>query len=477
MEPPEILNESRPKRRVHKRTLAIVFCFVILPWILVAVPGEEFLRWGGGIPGRSGVCYTHGWPFQHLVRNEAIVDGAWVNRTYIHGQIPPQLELDKLARESLRDQPSLKLNLKFRKVENFDSRDDWGPVVWDYKSKFNSRPQWPTAKSDGTGFWTAPFKWFKSGTGHYWEIQPLGLVCNLIILALATLFVGWIVERKLARQGRIFKFSLRALLLATAFVAIGISWLVQEFSRFQKHHQQVDYFSSERTFTSSFYNSLHVDAKYKSRFPLVVSQLLNHGELPFVDSKFFVALDSQDPGTLYICLFFDQEMDLQKIQEIAQLAAESPFSVQLYIKGYGRQIEKSLVDFKNVSLMELDIQFHTPDGVDSFGDHEKYTGDYSKDLEFSGDRVNITADFPHLKRLTLSLSTTLDQASQLKSFRGLNSLEEAKLVSLSQPGVDFLLKTKEEWPRKIEFEFTPNVSEASKELLWQHFDRTYKFGG
>ena len=463
MSPPETSNESRPKRRVHKRTLAIVFCFVILPWILVAVPGVEALRWRGGIPGHRGVFYTHGWPFQHLVRQEAIVDGTSVNGKFILGQIPPQLELDKLARESVYEQPSLKLNLRLRKVENFGSRDQWLP----FPSKSMAYPPWPTVKSDGTGFWTAPFKWFKSGTGHYWEIKPLGLICNLIILALVTLLVGWIAERKLARQGRIFKFSIRALLLATAFVAIGISWLVQEFSRFQKHHQQFDYFSSETTFTSPYYNTLHVDAKFKSRFSLVVSQLLNHGELPFVDPKFFVALDSQDPGTLFICLFFDEEMDLQRIQEIAQLAAENPFSVKLKIKGYGRQIEKSLVDFENVRLMELDIQFHTPDSVDSFGDREDYTGD----------RVDITAGFPHLKRLTLHLDTTLDQEPQLKSFRGLNSLEEVKLVDLSQSGVDYMLKTTEAWPRKIEFEFKPNVSEASKELLWQHFDRTYKFGG
>jgi len=281
-----------------------------------------------------------------------------------------------------------------------------------------------------------------------------------------------IVERKLARQGRIFKFSLRALLLATAFIVIGISWLVQEFSRFQKHHQQVDFVSSEQTGAN-----LRVAPKFKSRFPLIVSQLLNHGNLPFVDAKFFVALDRQDPGILVIDLYSHEETDLQRLPEIAQLAVESQFSVSMYIRYYGRQIEKSLVDFKNVSLMELDIQFHTPDGVDSFGDHEEYTGDYSKDLEFSGDRVNITADFPHLKRLTLSLSTTLDQASQLKSFRGLNSLEEVKLGDLSQPGVDYMLKTKENWPRKIEFKFTPDVSEVSKKLLWQHFDQTYKFGG
>ena len=30
---------AQKKRRIHKRTIAVVLCVVIFPWVLIAIPG------------------------------------------------------------------------------------------------------------------------------------------------------------------------------------------------------------------------------------------------------------------------------------------------------------------------------------------------------------------------------------------------------------------------------------------------------
>ena len=98
--------EPRPKRRFHKRTLVIVFCFVVIPWLLVAIPGEE----SGSFRANQGLTYSqygYGWPCQHLFHIEAInYGGCWVPAS------PVDLDLTKKsAREIFPEQPLLKLNL------------------------------------------------------------------------------------------------------------------------------------------------------------------------------------------------------------------------------------------------------------------------------------------------------------------------------------------------------------------------------
>lgn len=479
MSHPKTSNEPSSKRRIHKRTLAIVFCFVILPWCLVAIPGERSSA--SGTTGNRRIAYKHGWPFQHLVRAEAIVNRTYVNGEYVDDRLPSLLELDGLAQESSPVQPSLKLNLRLGKTELIKGKRL-------FRNAFFG-PSWPTVESDVAGFWTEPFKWTKPNSGRYWEVQKLGLVGNMMFLVLTFFLFSWLVERKLARQGgklarqgRSFKLSISSLLLATTLVAMG-SWTVREYSLYQRQRQQINDFLPEGrldparlSFGSNFSTPNFINANFKSRFPEIVSQLLNHGCLPFVDSEFFVALDGQDPGILTIHLY-NKSLNPSKL---AQAAVESPFSVNLKVPDYGRHSENSLVDFKDANLTDLYIFFDWRDWVDSlYGEELKEPlarQRSGKPIFTAADmRVNLTADFPHLQRLTLRLCSTLDQESQLKSFCGLESLEEVRLAGLTKVGVDFMLQTKEQWPRKVELEFEDDVSDESKELLWQYFDPAYKF--
>ena len=470
------------KRRIQKRTLAIVFCFVVLPWFLVAIPGKQSDALGTS--GNSRVAYKHGWPFLHLVRTEAIVDGTYVNGKFVADLMPTQFELDEIARGSAVEQPFLALDLKFRKTDVETGR--W-IVAWP------DEYDWPMLKSNGSGFWTSPFKWTEPNSGRYWEVQKLGLVCNLILLVSTILLVVWMVDRKLVRQRsklaqqtQGFKLSIGSLLVATTLVAIG-SWFVREYSDYKRQRQQIDDLilglegpldPALLSQGSNFSTPNFIRANFKSRFPEIVSQLLNNGCLPLVDSRFLVALDGSDPGDLIIHLY-DKSL---KPSKLAHAAAQSSYPVYLKVPTYGRHSEKSLEDFEDVNMTDLRIQFNFVVWIRSlYGEDLKELIDrkrLGKSLLTRADRlVNITADFPHLKRLTLDLDISLDEESQLKSFCGLESLEEVKLTGISADGVNFMLKTKKQWPRKVEFEFLNNVTDESKELLWLYFDSTYKLSG
>ena len=353
--------------------------------------------------------------------------------------------INEAAREKSPEQPLLKLNLGLEAME---------VVAWD--------DEWPAVKFQGAGFWTEPFHGTEPGHGRYWEFQPLGLVCNLVLLALTTFLVGWIVERKLAKHGRLFKFSLRSLLLATALVAIGMGWFVPEYAYFQKNQQQFNAIKDERLRNEECF----LYPNFETRFPTVVSQLLNHGQLPFVEPEFFVALNSQKPGVL--TLVWRNEKDLQGIRKLAQAIAESPFSVNVEVELYGRRSKQNLAELEKTRLTDLTIHFENT----VWAEIER---DSKKDSESADEMVNVSANYPHLKKLNLCLTSWFDQESQLKPFCKLDSLEEVLLCGVSTTGVEFMLKTKEQWPRQVEFEFESDVSQESKELLWQYFDPTYEF--
>ena len=240
-----------------------------------------------------------------------------------------------------------------------------------------------------------------------------------------------------------------------------MGWLVREYAHYQTNQQQLNNLRDE-PFELDYYS----EPNFKTRFPTVVSRLLNHGQLPFVEPEFFVALNSREPGVLTLGL--RNEKDQQEIRRFAKAAADSPFSVHVGIALYGHRSKQDLAELEKTRLTDLTIDYENTNWAELERNSEK-------DSESVDEMVNISANFPHLKKLDLSLTNWFDQGSQLKPFCGLDSLEEVFMDGVSSTGVDFMLKTKEQWPRKVEFLFDSDVSQESKELLWQYFDPTYEF--
>lgn len=433
-------NDAFPRRRrIHKRTLAIVFCFVVLPWILVAVPGDHVESWG--TTGSNGSAFAHGWPFIHLDRTEVGVNGSWVNGKYTPGPVPAGLDLDKKARESAREHPPLRLDLRLDRQEVASFNYDPLPVQPPY--------------------WTESMHWPRIGKGRYLTIRPLGLIANLLILGLAILLSGWLVERRVVRRGKsLLRFSLKTLLVVTALVALAIGWFVRERSSHADAHEKALKLAEV---------DVDVLLKFKERFPRVISQLFNNGHLPLMDPLFFSVLDKNKSGVAELRMLDD--MDAVQISSLADLTIDLPFQIQLEILYYTRDIENQLSKLDQVESLIIAFDFEV--WVNSFSDDENYTGDIINDLKISGKRVNLQAKFSGLKRLDAILDPELDQESQLKAFCGLETLEQVELYELSQVGVDFLVKTKEQWPDDIYLDFDEEVTEESRRLLIDHFNLIY----
>ena len=73
--------------------------------------------------------------------------------------------------------------------------------------------------------------------------------------------------------------------------------------------------------------------------------------------------------------------------------------------------------------------------------------------------VNIDIDMSKVESLVLRLNHTVSQEEQLQPFVGLPSLKAAKITELSIEGAEFLLRTKEQWPKNLEVSLEDDYSD------------------
>lgn len=429
-------------RKIHKRTLAIVFCFVVLPWILVAVPGELAESWLS--TGYSGNVYVHGWPLVHLDRTE-VTAGSYLDSPKTASGEMPELEaadaagIDKALNEFAVDHPPLRLNLGLGHEEILRI----------------SEPQ----TLGQNGFWADPSCWPRWGLGSDLQIRWMGVICNLLFLGLAALLFGWVVEWWVRRNNGLLKFSLRSLLVATAIAALVTGWAAREYSR------HVD---REQKFARLVELGILPTIMCRGRFPQVVSRLLNHGHFPGLDPSFFVAIYDDDGGScLYVDLSDPHAMD--QVNEIASALLESPIPVVLNTSPLTRQLENQLFEFENANVKGLYTEYSSR--WNGFrGERSLVSGETSEDEVFPERKVNYSTKFPHLEYINLSLVPALDQEFQLEAFCGLENLESVQLNRLAEAGIKFLVRTKEQWPEVLHVEYDEDTPEESKRLLEQHFE-------
>jgi hypothetical protein len=243
-------------------------------------------------------------------------------------------------------------------------------------------------------------------------------------------------------------------------IAVATIWVVKEYSDSLDQRRRLTRLTELEIPQSS--------VMYHSRFPQVVSQLLNHGYLLGLDPWFFVEINKESSGATLVHL--SRVMTDERLSEIASAVVESPIPTALYLWPYTRQIENKLIEFEHADVKMLFVHFDDGFWIESFIDDPKYTGDFDRDLNTFRDQINIEAAFPKLEFLNLVLDPKLDQRSQLRAFCGLETLKTNQLVGLTKEGIDFLVKTKKRWPKKIHVMFDDNVSQSCKELLGQNFE-------
>jgi hypothetical protein len=415
-------------RWVHKRTLMVVAFFVILPWMLIAIPGTH--RGGGGSTGLNVIRQTHGWPFVHLDTTRVEV---WGN------SVPPNLDLDQLAREwateSIRDVDAVQLDLRFEREDMFED------------------------SVSESGFWSDSFNWPFPETGLHLTPRYLGLFLNLLFVAVNSGLLGATCEYRIRRYHRLTRFSVRTLMIFMTLIGLVLAWLVQEYSDATAEanlNHSLSQFDDD--------GKLFVSFEYETRCPQVVAQLLNYGKHPWGSIRMLSRIKS---GNVYISL--DDELKPDAANEITKLAIESGYAITLDVRDFNTERQTTLCAFDGAKVVNLSIDFGVFDWVYQMIDDQEYETDWEEAVRLANLKLDLKINLPHLERLTLKLDTTIDQVDQLKPFLGMASLE-GNIINLSNEGAEFILKTKSQWPENTGFEFLDDVSEELRANLKSEFN-------
>ena len=436
---------STPRKRLlHKRTLLVVLSLVILPWGLIAIPKTQVA--GGGTTGLNVNHSVHGWPFVHLESTEYDVYGNWVNGKFFPGQMPPGLDLAKSAQKSANSyaegKPAVQLNLRL-------ARED-GQMA-EYIGE--------------TGFWSESSNWPVWEDKTHLTPRYVGLFLNCCCLFCLAAIVALCCEYRIRSQGGLLKYSLRSLLIGMTLLAIGIGLLIQ-LHRENVARNRLD-LALQRLIDEE-HAIYSADRVFEARFPRIVSQLFNHGKHPWGAIPFFRQVKS---GTLDVDIF--DRCDLKDLSEITKLAKATQYEVILRVMDFSPERQRMLKTMDGINIVDLEIEFDSYDWMSQeFGDDDAI---WDAELKRSGFKVDLGIDMSKLETVGLYLDWTIPQVEQLKPFLGLPALKKATINGLSTEGAEFILKTKAQWPKMVEFDFQDDVPEELRKKLESEFVKELPF--
>ena len=434
---PEAIKPKR--RRVHKRTWVIVFFVVILPWILIGVPGT--FSGGGGTSGVNISTMRHGWPFVHLYTTKAYVFGLFRNGKVVPGQASSQT-LNKMARDFSEQQETdtnqaLELDLRFHR--------DQEPANWQIIGHWSEARNWP--------LW---------GAGRHWSPRYLGLLPNLVLIGLVSYLAIAFCEFRIRRYQRLLNFSLRSMLIATTIIGTLFAWGVYELNEMNETAEVVDALNEWDAAGHIFF---HTDRE--TRFPLVVSQLFNHGKFPGGNTPFFFQVQS---GEVQLSLDASTTAD---VDQIIELAIDSGFSINLDVMDFDTLRQQMLSRFDGANVYELSIDFDSDDWVYHTINDEDQDTDWEEAKKLANLKLNLSINLPNLESLNIDLDSTLDQVDQLEAFKDMQSLNRCSISNLSTSGAEYMLETIDRWPSDTHLDFDDDVPVDVRKKLESKFKPIY----
>ena len=423
---------TQRKHRIHKRTLAVVFCLAIIPWILVSVPGEVI---GGG--GTSGLDITqrqHGWPFVHLHSARVEIYGNWMQNL-------PKPVVDEFIAGSLQGtfldsdcNKSLQLNLYIHRASYwFD---------------------------DHSGFWLEPSNWPAWNPNWKLSFRPLGLLCNFLFVGFVVTIVGIPVEIRIRRQGRLFKFSLKTTLAIVVIAAMLLAFGVSEHSKSSREEQNLQALEKLEAEEICFVDYV----EYQSRFPLLFSHLLNNGKFPWGDSMMFRKISKCS-----ISLYDVNLKSSEQISGLAPLLANSNVFVLMDVYIENDSSTRMLDVLSESRIVELNIHFDCCDWVyQKIGPANEHL-DWDQAVKLADLKFETKNRFRHLESLSLIFDSGLNQKEVLKHFRDSPALNRVRIYQLSEVGASYILQTRSRWPKTSVFECADEVSKELKLKLKKAF--------
>jgi len=299
--------------------------------VLIAIPGT--LDTGDEVSGWNIYHLLHGWPFVHLESTHYQNVGNSEDGRYRLSRLPWGMDDVTSAKEAAafftRGESSVQLNLRLEK-ERY-------------------RPHW----IGKVGFWSDEGNWPVVKTGVHFTPRYIGMLLNLLCLALLAAIVAALSERGIRRNGRLLKYSLANLLIGTALIAITCAWIARvhlDEAAQARIDDQLQTLSDKR-FSDN--NELYYFSKsHESRFPLIISQLLNHGKHPWGALPFFRQVKSG-----HVLVRINEESDLDRLKNITNLVNANKYSVEVELERVSPESLKMLNALDGVNLVGLAVAF------------------------------------------------------------------------------------------------------------------------
>ena len=433
--------------RIHRRTIAVVFCVVLLPWILIAIPGTVISSAGSSYSGSSHVVY--GWPFVHLESARYSASGDWVNGKFVLGRRPKDSDLALEAAKSAAGysegrswvEPNLRLGRR-------DFAVGWLGEI---------------------GYWSELANWPAPEAGTHFTPRYIGLVLNLIAVVLLAGVVVGLCEYRIRHRHRLLRYSLASLLIVMALFGIAITRILRTHQEIALQSGLNDALEAVCGQPNSPVNSFYVD--YSDRFPLIVSQLFNHGKHPWGTIPMFRKIKSGN-----IVIYLNVDVDSQKLASINELAIATQYALHLSVANFSPQRQRMLETLGGGNIETLDLNLDSYVWLNEKFGNEQFDGQWEDFRKQAGFKVNLDFDMSRLKEVRLYLDGTMSQKEQLKPFVGLPALRSASISQLSTEGAEFVWETRTKWPKSMEFPvFSDSFFDESCDELQEKLESEFEW--
>jgi hypothetical protein len=419
-------SSDKPKRkRIHKRTIVIVFTFVILPWTLISLPGESI--GGGGIANVDFNHRKHGWPFTHL-------HSTTCQPSFFCGLDSPQNITAELSKAATKSAMNDSFNQFFRSPEQssllkFDSKLD--------------RYSWTSGS-----FWSALENWPFWNDCSRLEICWAGLGANLLLLFLVAFAVGIPIQRKI-RSGRTLRFSLFSLAVFVTLICVSLTNLVAAYNDFLKERQLV---LDVALLEDETLVSAHISRS--DRFPRLLTHLFNGGKTPWGDIPFFT-----QSRLAAVSIYFEEGFADAELEKILEVTSFEESNLEISVDEYNELVEEQLEKLCERKIVMLDILF----------DPDLWIAEKLEVVSEADVEVSLNLRLSNLESLKLTLCNEFSNKEQLEPFLNLPTQATVEIGPLSESGVYFILETKEQWPESCTFECTKNVPYMLRNKLQEAF--------
>ena len=125
------------------------------------------------------------------------------------------------------------------------------------------------------------------------------------------------------------------MLIGTAMVAASVFWGVQSYSDWREEELQIQQFMESGSESTDRDKINYISQEYAARFPILLSQLLNHGKTPWGHNQVFRKLNASSYASLDL-----PPKNSADFHELARLIIESNFYLELNVNGYSPDIQK-----------------------------------------------------------------------------------------------------------------------------------------